>query len=493
MYYLFAEFYVILLKMISQPMEKQLLSLYKSLAGHDADEITRIAGAGSNRQYFRLGANPTVVGTIGTSRHENEAFIYICRNFHDKGLAVPEILAVSADNMAYLQSDLGKTSLFDLITKRADKTTWAPELVNLLERTISELPKLQWLGGKGLDYSKCHPVPEMNHQAVMWDLNYFKYCFLKTTGLEFREDKLEDDFRKLSKILLENTSDTFMFRDFQSRNVMIKEGNPYFIDFQGGRRGPWQYDLVSFLWQAKASFPKSLREHLIETYISAASEFTETDSAETWHALPYFILFRTLQVLGAYGFRGYVERKTHFLQSIPAAINNLRELLSNEFSEIPYLSKLLTEMINLKQFQPVTPSDRLTIKVASFGYNRHGIPTDTSGNGGGFVFDCRGLHNPGRYDEYKHLTGLDKEVIDFLENDGSILKFLDEAYAMVDNSVETYIDRGFTSLMVSFGCTGGQHRSVYSAEHMATHLHSKFPEAVIELTHYELGKREIIK
>ena len=480
--------------MITPMMEKQLLVLYKTLTGHSPAEIKRIAGAGSNRRYFRLCPNPDIIGTIGTSREENEAFIYLCENFHKKGLPVPEILAMTVDHSCYLQSDLGDTALFDLISKRPDKSEWNEDITALLTKTITLLPKMQWIGGKDLDYCKCYPVQEMDRRSVMWDLNYFKYCFLKATGIEFREDFLEDDFEKFADILLREKSDTFMFRDFQSRNVMIKNGEPYFIDFQGGRRGPWQYDLVSFLWQAKAAFPPSLRDKLIEYYLNAASEFAEIDRYNFFHTLPYFVLFRTLQVLGAYGFRGYVEHKPHFLQSIPGAIRNLTEILDHGFPELPYLNSLLKEMSSRERFNDQQEkTDRLTVKVASFGYNRHGIPTDLSGNGGGFVFDCRALHNPGRYDQYKQLTGLDREVIEFLENDGSILQFLSEVYPMVDNSVETYLNRGFTSLMVSFGCTGGQHRSVYSAEHLAAHLHERFPDAIIELTHFELGKKLILK
>ena len=476
--------------MIISAMEKQLIDLYKTVTGHAPEDIVPITGSGSNRTYFRIGPEPSIIGTVGTSKEENEAFIYLCKDFHAKGLPVPEILATSADHMQYLQSDLGNVSLFDIITKRPDKTVWDDKTLKLIETTIMLLPAMQWLGGNGIDYSKCYPVSDMDRRSVMWDLNYFKYCFLKTTGIEFREEVLEDDFEKFASLLLSEEYETFMFRDFQSRNVLIKDDMPHFIDFQGGRRGPWIYDLVSFLWQAKANFPQWLREKMIEVYLKSASRFSEIDRDKFHRSLPYFILFRTLQVLGAYGFRGYVERKPHFLQSIPMAIKNLTELLdTSDFAELPYLTGLLKEMISLDKFKPAEKADKLTVKVASFGYNRHGIPSDTSGNGGGFVFDCRALHNPGRYDKYKQLTGLDTEVIEFLENEGSITKFLDEAYSMVDNSVSTYIERGFNSLMVSFGCTGGQHRSVYSAEHMARHLHDRFPGITVELTHFELGKK----
>lgn len=475
--------------MIKLSMEKQLSDLYNAFAGHLPEEIVPIAASGSNRHYFRLGPAPTVIGTSGTSREENEAFIYLCKDFDAKGLPVPKILAVSSDRMCYLQSDLGNVSLFDIISKRSDRNVWDDETMQLIETTVRLLPAIQWLGGHGIDYSKCYPVAEMDRRSVMWDLNYFKYCFLKATGIEFREEMLEDEFEKFAELLLSENYETFMFRDFQSRNVMITNDMPHFIDFQGGRRGPWQYDIVSFLWQAKAGFPRWLREKMIEIYLDAASGFSEIDREKFYRDLPYFILFRTLQVLGAYGFRGYVEHKPHFLQSIPMAIGNLTELLKQDLPQLPYLTRLLKEMTKLEQFKPIEKPNCLVVKVASFGYNRHGIPSDTSGNGGGFVFDCRALHNPGRYDQYKRLTGLDPSVIEFLEKESSIGSFLDEAYSMVDNSVSTYIARGFDSLMVSFGCTGGQHRSVYCAEHMAQHLRKQFPEIIVELTHFELGKK----
>lgn len=474
-------------------MEKQLLTLYADFAGNWPDEVVRIAGAGSNRRYYRLKGNPTVIGTVGTIREENEAFIYLCHDFHDKGLPVPELLAVSGDKMSYLQSDLGDISLFKLITKAQDSGFQDENLVKLLEKTITRLPEFQWMGAQGLDFSKCYPVAEMGRRAIMWDLNYFKYCFLKATGIEFREDLLEDDFLRLSDIILSEDTGTFMFRDFQSRNVMIKDNDPFFIDFQGGRRGPWQYDLVSFLWQAKARIPEYLKSHLTDCYLSSAARFSKIDRNRFHTTLPYFVLFRTLQVLGAYGFRGYVERKPHFIQSIPPAIENLSQLFSKDSIKLPYLSEILKKMVELDRFKEPGKDGPLKVKVASFGYNRHGIPSDESGNGGGFVFDCRALHNPGRYTEYKSLTGLDQKVIDFLEKEGSILNFLENVYSIVDNSVKTYSDRGFNSLMISFGCTGGQHRSVYSAEHVAEHLHRKFPGIEVILTHFELDKHRILK
>ena len=342
-----------------------------------------------------------------------------------------------------------------------------------------------------MDFSKCYPAAEFDTRSIMWDLNYFKYCFLKATGLEFSEDRLEDDFQALAEVLMRSKSSTFMYRDFQSRNVMIKDGQPWFIDFQGGRKGPYFYDVASFLWQAKANFPDGLRHELIKEYIDALKKYKPVDEEYFLEQLRHFVLFRTLQVLGAYGYRGYFEKKPHFLQSVPFALANLRAILDKPFVEYPYLDSMLRQLVDMKQFSDELQKRTLTVKVMSFAYKK-GIPNDTSGNGGGFVFDCRAVNNPGKYERYKPFTGLDKEVIKFLEDDGEITTFLDHCRALVDASVRRYIDRGFSNLMVCFGCTGGQHRSVYCAQHMAEHIHSLF-NVKVELFHREQNIEQLFK
>jgi hypothetical protein len=359
----------------------------------------------------------------------------------------------------------------------------------MLRKTMRLLPFVQIEGAEEFDFSVCYPQPEFNERSILWDLNYFKYCFLKSTGLDFQENKLEDDFSRLSDILLKSQSNTFMYRDFQSRNVMIKDNEPYFIDFQGGRRGPLYYDVASFLWQAKARFSDELRDELLTDYLHALNELQPVDFQEFRKQLKHFVLFRTLQVLGAYGFRGYFEKKPHFLQSIPFAIENLRTILNDQIVGYPYLMEVLKQMCDLKQFQEVSVKKPLVVKVYSFSYKK-GIPNDDSGNGGGYVFDCRAVNNPGKYERYTKLTGLDDSVIKFLEDDGEILSFLDQAYSLVDASVKRYKDRGFSNLMVSFGCTGGQHRSVYSAQHMAEHIHRKFGVEV-KLIHREQNIEQV--
>ena len=462
---------------------KILYELYKKYTGCDAVEITELPSSGSNRRYFRLSGEPTLIGVVGTSVEENEAFIYMAKHFKEKNLPVPEVLIVSDDHIAYLQEDLGDTILYNVIEKGRLTSVFSDEEKRLLVKTIRKLPDMQFAGADGMDFSHCYPAPAFNARSIMWDLNYFKYCFLKATGLDFLEDKLEDDFQRLTDVLLRSSSATFMYRDFQSRNVMIKDGEPWFIDFQGGRKGPVYYDVASFLWQAKANFPNSLRQELLKEYIGALRKYKPVDEDYFYSQLHHFVLFRTLQVLGAYGFRGYFEKKPHFMQSVPFAIANLRELLKVPYPEYPYLSKVLTDLVNMKQFTDDLQKRTLTVRVMSFAYKK-GIPNDPSGNGGGYVFDCRAVNNPGKYDRYKPFTGLDQPVSKFLEDDGEIFPFLEHAYELVDAHVKRFMERGFTNMMVCFGCTGGQHRSVYSAQKMAQHINEKF-NVKVELVHRE--------
>ena len=463
----------------------KLRQLFHQYTGCEAETCLQLTPAGSPRRYYRLSAGDnSLIGAIGTSPDENEAFIAIARQMRSQGLPAPEIYAVSDDRMRYLQEDLGDTSLFSLLMEAKRRGAYSDTDIELLRSVMRLLPDVQWLTAEGFDFSKCHPSPELNHRGIQWDLHYFKYCFLKAIGLEFDEERLEDDFDHLADIILQDSDACFMCRDFQSRNVMIRDGKPWLIDFQGGRRGPIEYDLVSFLWQARAGFSPALRRELIAEYLRSASRYRSFDEEAFYQRLQYFVLFRTLQVLGAYGYRGYYERKTHFVQSIPMAIDNLRALLAeNDFANMPYLSAILREMTTLPLFAPYVEDTELTVRITSFSY-RKGIPEDPSGNGGGFVFDCRAIHNPGRYDEYKQFTGRDEPVITFLDKEEAMQEFLTHVYGIVDYSVEKYLSRGFKNLMVNFGCTGGQHRSVYSAEHLAAHLSEKYGVRIL-LEHRE--------
>ena len=448
--------------------------LYQKYTGKFPETAEPLPGAGSNRKYYRLKGSFQCIGVCGTSPEENAAFIYMSEHFKKKGLPVPEVYAVSDDRLHYLQEDLGDTLLFQLIQQAQHRQNADTGLMNLLEKTIRLLPEFQFKGGADMDFSKCYPPVSFSRRSILWDLNYFKYCFLKTTRLEFEENALEDDFESMCGILLKAASEpTFMYRDFQSRNVMIKDGEPCFIDFQGGRKGPFYYDVASFLWQAKANSPNSVRQHLTNEYLDALQTYKPIGKDEFASCLRHFVLFRTLQVLGTYGFRGHFEQKAHFIESVPFAIENLRQLLEDGFPEYPYLCETLRRMVELPQFCYERNKKKLTVTVMSFSYKK-GIPEDTSGNGGGYVFDCRAIHNPGRYEQYKQLTGLDEPVIRFLEDDGEITAFLAHADALTEAHVKRFIERGFTHLSVCFGCTGGQHRSVYSAQHVAEHLYQKF-------------------
>lgn len=460
---------------------KELEKLFEEYTRQKPDSIYELPSSGSNRRYFRIsGSGMSLIGAKGLDVAENLAFMEISKHFKLKGLPVPQVLCASKDNMFYLQEDLGDITLFNTIQQGRETSNFSPDEVALLKKTIATLPKLQFEGGKGLDYNICFPQPEFDERNVWFDCNYFKYCFLKTTGIEFSEIKLHDDLTKMAADLLEDgNEETFMYRDFQARNVMLVDGNPYFIDFQGGRKGPLYYDLASFVWQAKANYPTSLKEELIETYREALKKYVDIPEDTFYRKLRLFVLFRTMQVLGAYGFRGYFEKKPHFLQSVPFAIDNLRKLIQEQpFDEYPYIQKLLEELTTMRQFSDLRVERKLEVRIFSFSYKK-GIPVDTSGNGGGYVFDCRAINNPGKYDHFKHFTGLDKEVIEFLENDGEVTKFLAHVYDLADAHVTRYMERKFTNLMFSFGCTGGQHRSVYCAQHLAEYLAKKYNITVI--------------
>lgn len=462
---------------------EKLQELYQQYTGTKPENMVELPASGSNRRYFRLTGVKSIIGVYGTCVEENRAFVYMAAHFRKKALPVPEVYAVSEDQLYYIQEDLGDLLLFKAIEKGRLTTVYSEEEKDMLRKTIRLLPVFQFAGADGFDFSYCYPQSGFNERSIKWDLNYFKYCFLKATGLDFQEDKLEDDFQKMCDVLMRSASATFMYRDFQSRNIMIHYSQPYFIDFQGGRKGPFFYDVASFLWQAKANFPDTLRKELLEEYLDVLNQYQPIDRYYFYSQLRHFVLFRTLQVLGAYGFRGYFEKKPHFIQSVPYALANLRSLLKEDYPEYPYLCEVLKNLTNLSMFKTDLQKRQLTVTVMSFAYKK-GIPDDPSGNGGGYVFDCRAINNPGKYDRFKSFIGLDEPVIKFLEEDGEILTFLEHAYGLVDASVKRYMERGFTNLSVCFGCTGGQHRSVYAAQHLAEHLNEKFGVKV-ELIHRE--------
>lgn len=471
-------------------MQSKLKELYIRRFGSEPRSIVRLTGDGSNRVYFRLSSDAlSVIGAVGISVEENEAFFAVADALGRSGVNAPEVLAVSDDRLAYLQNDLGDISLYASLQPSRENGSFDTADLELLCRTISQLPHIQFRVPQYFDFSLCYPVSDFNERTVMWDLNYFKYCFLKGVGIEFNESLLEDEFDSMAAMLLSDNDNVFLYRDFQSRNVMLKDGEPYFIDFQGGRRGPIYYDVASFVGQARAKYTSVAVDSMIDAYISSLREYKQVDKAHFLRMLRLFRVFRLLQNLGTYGYRGLFERKKAFVESIPAALSQLKELLGTEMA-FPYLQSLIDCIASLPMFVR-QESKELTVDVISFSYKR-GIPDDPSGNGGGFVFDCRAIHNPGRYEPYKKLTGMDKPVIEFLERESNIVEFLENAYALVDNMVDTYKRRGFTHIQVCCGCTGGQHRSVYSAEHIARHVADKFGVRVV-VTHKMQNRHYVIE
>lgn len=470
-------------------IEQHLSRLFTEWSGAAPELLLPLAPSGSNRIYYRLQrGNRSAIGAYNPEPKENAAFIGFSRHFRSLELPVPEIYAVDAENHIYLQEDLGSTTLYSYLLQ---KDEYFPDyLVRIYKRVVEQLARLQIIGGKGLDYSLCYPRGSFDRQSIMWDFNYFKYYFLKISGVELDEQALENDAHRLADFLLQADGSHFMFRDFQTRNIMIVRGEPVFIDYQGGRQGALQYDLASLLFQAKANIPEDIRAELLEHYLDAAGALIELDR-ERFVAFYYgFVFVRCVQVLGAYGFRGLYERKEYFLQSIPFALRNVKWLFDTDKIpiELPELRRCLEEVIANKRFEPFDKikagTSLLTVTINSFSYKKGGIPADDSGNGGGFVFDCRFVHNPGRYEPYKKLTGNDEAVINFLRLHSGMDDFLQNVFRIVDEAVENYIERSFTHLSVNFGCTGGQHRSVFAAEALRKHLREKYGVRV-ELDHRE--------
>lgn len=447
--------------------------------GNDVS-IVPLAESGSDRRYFRIRTSDgdfSCIATYVPDAAEGKCFVSLAGCFKSLGGCVPEILDVSDDFHFYLQEDLGDVSLFSTL----DSDFGSGLVKDTLQRLVA-LQKMPYGDWHGLAMAK-----DFNLRQVMWDLNYFKYDYLKPRNVIFDEDAIEDDFQLLASRLLsiDGKFMGFMMRDCQSRNVMVTESGPVFIDFQGGRRGPVLYDAVSFLWQARAGFSDEFRTEMLDYYADTYCSGNVKQKEDMLSSLDEIVLFRTLQVLGAYGFRGLVQNKSHFLMSIPGALSNLARLVEKGvLDDYPELKKVSKALISDSLFDVTPSSGRLDVEIFSFSYKK-GYPKDFSGNGGGFVFDCRALHNPGRYKEYKQLTGRDKPVVDFLEERGEIQAFLKSAWSLTDAAVERYVARGFSHLQIAFGCTGGRHRSVYSAEHTAAHIRSLFPDVNVILTHRE--------
>ena len=431
---------------------------------------------GSGRNIIRLSTDQqSAIGILYNVREENAAFLEFSRHFRRHGLPVPEIYAEDLNQGAYLEEDLGDTTLFEFLSKHRTGENIAPDVVEAYRKVVAVLPRFQIEAGRDLNYKVCYPRASFDRQSISWDLNYFKYYFLRLAGIPFSEQALEDDFDSLTTFLLSADCDYFLYRDFQSRNIMLRSGQPFFLDYQGGRKGALQYDIASLLYDAKADLPPELRQQLLDLYVDTLGGFVDVKREAFLHYFYPYVYVRILQALGAYGFRGFYERKPHFLQSVPYALKNLRWLLHNVKLPIalPTLMEAFNSMLASEKLQGLaSEAENLTVRILSFSFHR-GMPKDESGHGGGFVFDGRSLPNPGREERFKTLTGRDTPVIDYLNQQESVHQFLASVMSLVDASVSEYQRRGFKSLMVSFGCTGGQHRSVFLAEQLAKRLRGR--------------------
>ena len=460
--------------------------------------------SGSGRRIIRLiGESISAIGILYEVREENVAFLEFSRHFRRCGLPVPEIYAEDLSQGAYLEQDLGDTTLFEFLARDRRGERIPPTVVDAYRKALSTLPRFQIEAGRDLNYKVCYPRAAFDRQSIAWDLNYFKYYFLRLAGIAFNEQMLEQDFGRLTKFLLTAPHDYFLYRDFQSRNIMLHDGELFYVDYQGGRKGALQYDVASLLYDAKADLPAELRQSLLEHYLDQVDGTVVADRGTFIEQYYGYVYVRLMQALGAYGFRGFYERKPHFLQSVPYALKNLRWLLHHV--QLPVALPTLTDafkamlgseklhnLATLAEPERVTAglsaTKNLLVRVYSFSFHGEGVPKDESGNGGGFVFDGRSLPNPGREERFKDLTGKDQEVIDYLDQQESARRFLSHVSSLVDTSAKEYQRRGFQNLMVSFGCTGGQHRSVYLAEQLAKHLRAMNGVEVV-VRHRELERK----
>jgi len=467
--------------------KNEIIQLFENHFNEKVQSFELLPPSGSYRQYSRLiSENRSVIGALNNDVKENTAFLSFSNHFFHKGIRVPEVYAVSSDLKKYLLEDLGSTTLFEYLSVTRESEGFSENIISKYKKVLKALPTIQIIAGREIDYSVCYPREAFDKQSMMWDLNYFKYYFLKLAKIHFDEQALEDDFQLFSNYLLSASSKYFLYRDFQSRNVMLKNDEVYFIDYQGGRSGALQYDLASLLYDGKADIPESVRKQLYDYYIEELKKLMKVDEERFDAYFKGFVLIRIMQAMGAYGFRGFYEKKEHFLKSIPYALKNLEVLLAdlNLPVKMPELLKVLKQLSHSEVLKEIgRVKSNLTVRISSFSYKK-GIPEDPSGNGGGHVFDCRAINNPGRYEEYKKLSGKDLAVQEFLEQKSEIRLFLDSVKVLVEQSVKVYLERGFTHLSLNFGCTGGQHRSVYSAEKISDFLQNNYPVNVV-LIHRE--------
>lgn len=472
-------------------MEDALKELFKRHFGLPAESSLPLRADASPRRLFRLsGGGKTAIGVLNADKKENRAFLSFSRHFRKAGLAVPAIYEAAKDGVAYLEEDLGDTTLFQLLSAKRTPHGFPEEVKKIYREAVTQLPRFQIVAGKTLDYSLCYPRAAFDRRSMLWDMSYFKYYFLQLARVPFDEQALQDDFERFADLLETAPASYFLYRDFQSRNIMVRDGRPWFIDYAGGRKGALQYDIASILLDAKADVPFDLRDEILSLYLDETCRHAKVDRKKFLKLFPAFAFIRVMQAMGAYGLRGFHEQKPLFLQSIPYAIRNIERLLGSAdfLAKLPELSKVFKRLVASSYLRQMgSASLTLTVRVSSFSY-MGGMPTDDKGHGGGFVFDCRALPNPGRQARFAQLTGKDGPVVEWLAKEPAVQKFLEGVYSLVDQTVENYKSRNFTDLSVAFGCTGGRHRSVYCAERLAEHLRSCGVH--VEVHHREREKDE---
>lgn len=463
-----------------------LSDMVENFTGNAISNCEMLPQSGSRRRYYRftLREKDTIIGVYNEDTDENRAFFEYTNFFLHKNLKVPEILSINPDQKHYLLNDLGNHTLYSELCRVREQNLDFQYILELYYKVVEQLPLFQLTAKQGLDLSVAYPRASFDRQSMQWDLNYFKYYYLKMVNIPFNEQLLEDDYQKFMDFLLSVDNDYFLYRDFQSRNIMVKDNDVYFIDYQGGRAGALQYDIASLLYDAKADLSPDIRKTLLNRYLDVLKKHIDINTDTFKEYFNSYSLIRIMQAMGAYGYRGYFERKKHFLQSIPYAIENLKYLIENTkvLCSLPEMKKVLQDVVRMSNVSKTDSGNNLTIEVNSFSY-KNGIPEDKSGNGGGFVFDCRALPNPGREKKYATFTGKDECVIDYLNSYDEVHVFENHVFAIVDASVDNYLSRKFNHLSVNFGCTGGQHRSVFFAEQTAKHLREKYPSVIVELKH----------
>lgn len=451
--------------------------------------ITRLPQSGSDRVYFRLlYGDEHVIGAYNPSREENDAFVGFSNHFRSKGLPVPEIYVYYPDERVYFLEDLGDSNLFTWLAQRSDEERFNQETEALFLTVASDLVRIQTEGIKGLDLSLCYPHRSFDRQSMVWDLNYYKYMFLKLIGAPFNEIKLERDFEALTRFLLDAGQEYFLFRDFQTANIMIRDGKPWYIDYQGGRLGAPQYDIASLVYDAKAYIPSGIREKTLERHLDLFAAATGKPRESLAKYSGAFTLIRLMQALGAFGFRGLHENKPTFSESIVPAVELMNDLLwgGKLHIDLPELTKASESVPLQRKYRILSHYQELVkINIESFSYVRgRSVNYDT---GSGFVFDCRGLRNPVLESDLRERTGLDPEVAEFFGNDDEAVAFAGDCSNIIRNTLPMMRRKGILEIHAAFGCVGGQHRSVWCAARVASML-SAMPGVTVTVNHTGLGK-----